>query len=262
MEEKSKQELLYEINQLQEKLSEARETLHAIKKGEIDAFVVSDPDGEHIYTLESADYTYRVLVQSMNEGALILAQDGTIFYCNRRFAEMLKTSSEKLTGSSILEYVESVEHEDIHDLLLRAKNANCKTEHFFNAADGTQISVQLSVNSVPMNDTLRFCVVVTDLTERKLTEETQRLIGELKISRAELETRVVERTAELSANEMKYRKLSQEFRTLLNAISDTLILLSPDMKIMWANRGNAYLLNEMISEAVGQTCYHLLSLQR
>jgi PAS domain S-box-containing protein len=398
MRKKSKQELLGQIDHLQEQLSEAKGTLHAIRNGEVDAFVVSAPDGEHIYTLKSADYTYRVLVESMNEGALTLAQDGTIFYCNRRFAEMLKTPSEKLIGSSILEYLEPVELDEIKGLLRQTENANLKTELHINAADGTKIPVLITVNSLPIDDMPRFCVVVTDLTDRKQTEETQRLliaiqeekerlsalvnsmtdevwfadtrkrftlvnasalrefglssageidveelaanlevyrpdgpprpaeeapplralagevvrseeemirspatgelrhrqvsstpvrnaggdiigsvsvvrditdqvatamerirlIGELKKSRDELEIRVEERTAELSENERKFRKLSQEFHTLLNAISDTLILLSPEMEVLWTNGGNILELNETVSDAAGQYCHKLL----
>ncbi len=74
----------------------------------------------------------------------------------------------------------------------------------------------------------------------------------------ELEKRVEERTAELSENERKFRKLSQEFQTLLNAISDRLILLSPEMEVLWTNGGNALELNETASDAVGQYCYKLL----
>jgi signal transduction histidine kinase len=73
-----------------------------------------------------------------------------------------------------------------------------------------------------------------------------------------LELRVLERTAELSENERKFRKLSQEFHTLLNAISDTLILLSPEMEVLWTNRANDLELNETVSDVVGQYCYKLL----
>lgn len=177
MRKKSKQELLHEIGDVQAQLLEAKETLDAIRKGQVDALVVSDPDSDHVYTLKSADYTYRALVQSMNEGALILVQDGTIFYCNRCFAQMLKTPSEKLIGSSILKYVKPVEQDDIKDLLRQTENQARKREHHFHAADGTEIPVLLSINPLSIDNTLRLSVVVTDLTERRRTEETQRLLS-------------------------------------------------------------------------------------
>jgi two-component system, NtrC family, sensor kinase len=53
-------------------------------------------------------------------------------------------------------------------------------------------------------------------------------------------------------------KLSQEFRTLLNAISDTLILLSPEMEILWINGDNTLELNKEILDPAGRYCYKLL----
>ncbi|MGO8931332.1 MAG: PAS domain-containing protein [Limisphaerales bacterium] len=48
--------------------------------GEVDALVM----GEEVYTLKGAETPYRLLIESMNEGAATLAADGTILYCNRR----------------------------------------------------------------------------------------------------------------------------------------------------------------------------------
>ena len=38
----------------------------------------------------NAEFPYRMMVESMNEGAVTLIPDGTIFYCNRRFGEMIQ----------------------------------------------------------------------------------------------------------------------------------------------------------------------------
>ncbi|MDR3632141.1 MAG: GAF domain-containing protein [Desulfocapsaceae bacterium] len=88
--------------------------------------------------------------------------------------------------------------------------------------------------------------------------ERIRLVSELKESRNTLERRIFDRTAELSANEIKYRKLSQEFQTLLSAISDTLVLLSPELEVLWTNGGNASLLKVPATEAAGKKCFQLV----
>lgn len=73
----------------------------------------------------------------------------------------------------------------------------------------------------------------------------------------EPEKRVQERRATFSENRKKYRKLWQEFNTLLNAISDTLVLFSPEMEVMWTN-SQTLKLRETATGAVEQYCRQLL----
>ena len=80
---------------------EAEETIEAIRSGEVDALVVAGPDGEQIYTLRGADHSYRLLLQEMNEGAATLMPDGTVLYCNARFAGMLGTPLDKIIGYAL-----------------------------------------------------------------------------------------------------------------------------------------------------------------
>ncbi len=91
---------------------------------------------------------------------------------------------------------------------------------------------------------------VTDITARKEAEEAlARLHGQL-------EQRVEERTLALSASEKKFKHLSQEFRTLLQAISDTLILLSPEMEVLWINGPTS--LEEDKADQARQYCRKML----
>ena len=61
---------------------------------------------------------------------------------------------------------------------------------------------------------------------------------------------------ELGENEGKYRSLSQEFREILDAIPDGLILLSPDLKVVWENeRAKSGHLEQ--SDISDQHCYHI-----
>lgn len=61
----------------------------------------------------------------------------------------------------------------------------------------------------------------------------------------------------LRESERKFRKLSQEFNTLLDAIPDTLLLLSPDLEVLWANEGAAAELGKDISDITGRHCYEV-----
>ena len=96
----SYEELLAENEKLRRSLEEAQDLLRAIKSGEVDALVLSGPKGDQVFTIEGADRPYRVLIEAMNDGAVTMTSDGTILYCNKHFAEMVKSPLEKVIGQS------------------------------------------------------------------------------------------------------------------------------------------------------------------
>ena len=107
--DRTRQQLLDELQELTSRMMEAEETLRAILSGEVDGLVVSTAEGDRVFTLSGADHPYRVMVETMNEGAVTLAADGTILFCNQRFADIVKGSLEKVMGSSIYQYISSTD---------------------------------------------------------------------------------------------------------------------------------------------------------
>src|SRR5215203_1992960 len=87
-----------EIQDLQCRLDEAEDTLRAIRQGEVDALVIHGPKGEMIYTLTSADYPYRLMIDEMNEGAVSVSPDSFILYSNRNFAGILGLNGTNASG--------------------------------------------------------------------------------------------------------------------------------------------------------------------
>jgi PAS domain S-box-containing protein len=73
--------------------------------------------------------------------------------------------------------------------------------------------------------------VIVDITERKQAEEN------------------------LKNNEEKYRKLSFEFKALLEAIPDAVILYSPDLHIRWANRNAILAIGRELDQILDKQCY-------
>ena len=51
--------------------------------------------------LKSAEQPYRLLVEKMQEGAVTLLRDGTILYCNARFAELAGMPLEEVIGAPV-----------------------------------------------------------------------------------------------------------------------------------------------------------------
>src|ERR1700735_3762740 len=94
-----------EISQLKRQLEEATDTLRAIRQGEVDAVVVQGRGGNQVYTLQTADHPYRILVQQMNEGALMLSREGFVLHANPRFSGLVMALPEDLNAGPIQRWI-------------------------------------------------------------------------------------------------------------------------------------------------------------
>src|SRR5215216_4573152 len=113
-----------EIEDLQVRLQEAESVLRAIRGGEVDALVVSGPEGEQVFTLQTAEHAYRVLVETMSEGAVMLDENGTILYCNESFASLLKMPPEQVLGSAFGRFVVAPDLPQLEALLQAGHRGN------------------------------------------------------------------------------------------------------------------------------------------
>ncbi|HEY8945722.1 MAG TPA: PAS domain-containing protein, partial [Polyangiaceae bacterium] len=86
---------------LHERLEEAEQTLEAIRSGHVDAVVVQSGRGPRVYKLESPDQPFRTFVEAMQEGALTVAEDGTILYANSFFASLVGRELSDVVGSKL-----------------------------------------------------------------------------------------------------------------------------------------------------------------
>ncbi|MEP6894622.1 MAG: PAS domain S-box protein [Chloroflexota bacterium] len=168
------QKLLNENKNLRSRLEEAEETLRAIRSGQVDAFVIIKAENIQTVPLEGADYPYRAMVESMNEGAVTLIPDGTIFFCNPRFAEMVQTPPEKLIGSPFQNLIAPDEQDAFVTLLTASRQVGAKGEFYLQPTTATRVPVQLSVRQLEAEDMKGISIVVTNLTERKYAEEAMR----------------------------------------------------------------------------------------
>ena len=160
------------------RLSEAEETLRAVRSGEVDAIVVNGQGGEKVFTLQGADHTYRVFVERMNEGAAVLSSDHTVLHCNGRFARFLGGRLQSVIGSSMLDLVWPDDHPKLNALLRRAAERNCRGEIRLQSRKGTCLSVHLSLNPLRLNNTRAVCLIASDLSEMKRAEQALRASSE------------------------------------------------------------------------------------
>jgi len=204
---KTKQQLLLEVEDLRKRLEEAEETLRAIRSGEVDALVVSGPQGDRLYTLEGADQSYRILFETMEEGAATLGANGTVLYCNRRLAEMLGTPLEKVIGSSMEEYLSPADWQSFKNIDKRGTAQ--RREFDLKRGDGSLISTLISFGCLEIGVLQGTCMTVTDLTLPKRAEK------ELREAHDELEKRVQERTEDLVESNKALRESEEINKNLV-----------------------------------------------
>jgi signal transduction histidine kinase len=171
------------------RLAEALEALEAIRSGDVDALVVYHEGEEQVYTLHGADQPYRVMVETMIEGAATLSSDGLILWGNACLADMLDLPLESLLGTPIQAHLTPGSRAAFDAILARTPRAESKIEVDLEGSQGQHIPVLLSISPLQNpSHSADLCLVLTDLTEQKRNAE---------ISAAErMAAAIIEQTAE------------------------------------------------------------------
>lgn len=177
--------------ELKNRLEETEETLRAIRQYMVDAFVVTRENGIQVVTLSEADFPYRRMVESMNEGAVTLIPDGTIFYCNPRFAEMVEINSEKLIGARFQDLLLTEQQQQFSIMLHDTGRDGLRGEFSLKVGLENPLPVQLSFYQLRAEDTTGISIIATDISDRKQAEaKIQSLAAELTIAEQEERHRI------------------------------------------------------------------------
>jgi len=178
-----------EIAGLRARLAEAEGTLRAIRAGEVDTVMVAGKEGSQVFTLDGAEHAYRVLIESMNEGALMLTADKTILFANQCFARMVKCPLEQVTGSSFRRFLSIADRAALKSLLKQSDQSGAKIQLVLYAGDQTQVPAHLSLRPLARNGfkSATFGIVVTDMTEARRNEEKLRALTQRVVQAQEAE---------------------------------------------------------------------------
>jgi PAS domain S-box-containing protein len=189
---RSARELAAELDAVSARLQEAEDALRAIRGGEVDALIVTGPEGDQVFTLKSADHLYRMFVEAMNEGAVTLSEDGLILFCNRAFAGILKTPPEQVVGATFASFLPAADLPVFQALLEPTEGGRGGAEVSVRAATKVTVPLRLSLTRLRAVNAGVACIVATDMTETRRRQE------DLRRAHDQLEQRVAERTASLA----------------------------------------------------------------
>jgi PAS domain S-box-containing protein len=175
---KTKKQLTIENEELHSRLIEIEEALTAIRNGEVDAIMVSGRKGEQVYSVSSAETPYRTFIEEMSEGAVTLTKEGTILYCNQRFAEIVQSPFERVIGSSLKQFITPDDNSKLNSFL--AQLTQDKHDVIIVSLTNT-IYLRLSIHFLPpylQGD--NYILIATDISDLKKKEfEQNEIIAEL-----------------------------------------------------------------------------------
>ncbi|HET7197490.1 MAG TPA: PAS domain-containing protein [Burkholderiales bacterium] len=199
--------------------AEASETIEAIRRGEVDAFVM----GETVVTLNNARDPYPLLADRIQQGALMLSARGRIVYANARLVRLLGVPAERLLGQPFDAYVQPADRPAFAAMLAAPNGHGGQAEVRLLRATGDPLQALLSAAALADGQSMW---LVTDLTEAKrhqaADERTRRFLAmlahefrnmlnamRLSVELLKREERAAERTRAVESLERQMQRMLQ-----------------------------------------------------
>jgi PAS domain S-box-containing protein len=241
-----KDDLSFEINSrrikdLESRLEEAEQLIEAIKAGEVDAFAINRNNQSQVFTLQTGDFAYRMLVENFGEGALNLSEEGTIVYTNNYFLQLLGIRYEDAIGKSIFNFIHDRSKDHFNEFFKKGLAGQSKGE--INLISGnTIIPVYVSLTSLyPTLPTVG--LIISDLTLKKQHEE--QLLEQNRI--------LALMNKELQIAGDTYRQSEERYHSMIAEVQDyAILLLSKEGVIENWNKGAERIKGYKAEEIVGR----------
>jgi PAS domain S-box-containing protein len=110
-------------------------------------------------------------VAAMAEGAVTLALDGSVLYCNRRFAEMVGVAAEDAVGMPVSLYIRPSSQALYTALFAQSSGGRVSSEIELQTRNGDEIPVHAALSRFRTADIEAVAMVLTDLRDQKRKEE-------------------------------------------------------------------------------------------
>jgi PAS domain S-box-containing protein len=242
-----------EIAALKEQLYESNSIVDAIKEGDVDALVVNTNGTPQLYSLETADYTFRLLIEKFGQGALSISRNGLILYCNDYFSRLIGIPAEKIIGNYIYEYFNS---KDNFVPIIEALKYGITTHEIVFKTETYRKTFPAYIAVTDLEPAVQgIGIVITDLTEKKKHEDA--LIQHQK----DLEEKIHELNR-INANLEEFihvisHDLKEPLRKIVmyNGRIDASYLSEADAKSMNVMKSAALRLNSLVDDLVSYSSH-------
>lgn len=177
---KNQKELLKENLELKARLKKTQATLRAIQTGKIDAPGLNTNQSKKVNSQNKVDKPYRLIIENMNESALLISPENIILFCNTAFARLMNLSSNKIVGSSLYEFISHESINDYNKIIKKSNKAKSKGNINFKSKDIKNIPLEIVVEKFSENGNKFYSLMAYDVTGLSESEEN------LRVSQADL----------------------------------------------------------------------------
>src|SRR6202043_2574158 len=207
-------------------------------------------------TIRASELSYRRLFEAAKDWILILNADtGRISDANPFLIKLLGFSLSEMVGKTVGELSPFKDIESNKAMLERLQQRGyVRYEDLpLETADSRRIAVEFVSNVYQAGDKKVIQCNIRDITERKRAQDQI-----LKLN-AELEQRVIDRTAQLQAANRVLRESEERFRLLIEGVQDyAIFMLSPQGHVVSWNNGAERIKGYKVDEIIGKhfSCFY------
>lgn len=177
---------------------------------------------------------YEYISKYANDIILQLDLQGNVLDANERASQSYGYTREELNRLNIRDLRDPDTLDSVENDFIKVKEKNgliFETSH--KRKDGTTFPVEVSSRLITADHIKAYVSIIRDITQRKENEKV------------------------IKDREKSFRNLSHQFNALLDAIPDDITLLSPDLKIIWANKTAEDKMSNKAAELRQEPCYKL-----
>ncbi len=176
---------------------------------------------EH-FDLKSRDHIYRMLIENMSEGAVVINSQSIVLYSNIQFAGFLGYPLQKVMGSDFSVFLDDKDKKKFSQCLEEARSQRSICILNLKSGEGTNFSVITAITPFYMEDQLYYCLIITDITFQKKIEKG-------------LQYKIEEQTLEVALANKKLKEINKELNEMNAYLENFVHAIAHDMRAPVAN---------------------------